>query len=221
MDAAVPVAPRSEFGGSVPRCDGGERVGRGVERPDGVVMVVDDEELTETVQLWLEPHWDVVLAHDGDEAVEEYGPHVDVVLLDRRMPTVSGSTALQRIRSQDGEARVAMMTAVEPDFDIADMEFDMYVRKPVSQNELVESVTELLRRTLYIREVRALFSLGAKLGALQEQYPADDLTEDERYQSLRGEFERLESKAADRLEHLDTDDLEERIVETSSTRDWR
>ncbi|MFC7166758.1 response regulator transcription factor [Halospeciosus flavus] len=184
-------------------------------------MVVDDEELTETVQLWLEPHWDVVLAHDGDEAVEEYGPHVDVVLLDRRMPTVSGSTALQRIRSQDGEARVAMMTAVEPDFDIADMEFDMYVRKPVSQNELVESVTELLRRTLYIREVRALFSLGAKLGALQEQYPADDLTEDERYQSLRGEFERLESKAADRLEHLDTDDLEERIVETSSTRDWR
>ncbi|WP_382217571.1 response regulator transcription factor [Halospeciosus flavus] len=192
-----------------------------MERPDGVVMVVDDEELTETVQLWLEPHWDVVLAHDGDEAVEEYGPHVDVVLLDRRMPTVSGSTALQRIRSQDGEARVAMMTAVEPDFDIADMEFDMYVRKPVSQNELVESVTELLRRTLYIREVRALFSLGAKLGALQEQYPADDLTEDERYQSLRGEFERLESKAADRLEHLDTDDLEERIVETSSTRDWR
>ncbi|MFB6073351.1 MAG: response regulator [Halobacterium sp.] len=171
---------------------------------EGVVLVVDDdEEFAETVRLWFEPEWTTILAHDGDEAVDAYGPHVDVVLLDRRMPSMSGGEALERIREQDGDARVAILTAVGPDWDIVDMDFDMYLEKPLTREDVVDAVEELSERATYVREVQALYSLSTKLALLQDRFAADDLRDDDRYQRLLEEFDRLYEQTADRIEELD------------------
>lgn len=95
---------------------------------NSTVLVVDDEgPFARTVALWLDEYWTTMVATDGEVAVQRYGPNVDAVLLDRRMPRLSGDEVLEEIRAQDGSARVAMMTALEPDLDVVDMDFDMYL----------------------------------------------------------------------------------------------
>jgi len=197
-------APRHRDGGSTDEAESPSG------DSDGVVLVVDDdEEFAETVALYLDTTWDVRLAHDGDEAVEAFGPHVDVVLLDRRMPTMSGDEALPELREQDGEARIAMMTAVDPDLDIADMDFDMYLTKPIGRDELLGAVDDLQSRTTYARELQALFSLSSKLGVLNARYSMDELEDDERYQRLQTEFARLHEQSHDELRSLNPKEFEE------------
>lgn len=182
--------------------------GHGSGDGGGIVLVADDDEdLAETVEIWLTEQWDVSLAHDGDEALETYGPHVDVVLLDRRMPTMSGDEVLPKLREREGEARVAMMTAVDPDWDVVEMPFDMYLTKPLGRAELVDAVEQLFARTQHAREVQALFALSSKLGALQTRYADPVLESDERYQRLQDEFERLHRQSRVHLADLDPEEF--------------
>lgn len=193
----------SPDGGSATAADDAESSGR-------VVLVVDDEtQFAESVALWLEPTWDVIVANDGTEAVEKFGPHVDAVLLDRRMPSLSGDEALERIREQDGDARVAMMTAVTPDWDIVDMEFDCYLEKPVSREEVIETADELFARTEYARELQALFSLASKIGLLRSRYPESELREDERFQRLEEELQRVQEQSEAMLADVDGEEFAE------------
>jgi len=55
---------------------------------------------------------------------------VDVVLLDRMMPGMSGQEVLAAIRERGLDCRVAMVTAVDADFDVIEMGFDEYLGKP-------------------------------------------------------------------------------------------
>ncbi|MFC7165222.1 response regulator [Halospeciosus flavus] len=186
--------------------------GEGAPVPDTTeyrVLVVDDEvAFARSVALWLdEEGFETIVATDGDEAVEQYGPHVDVVLLDRKMPGRTGEEALEAIREQEGNARVAMLTALEPDWDIVDAEFDLYLEKPVDREDVVEAVDRLLVRATYARELQALFAIGTKLGELRSQYPESELADDERFQRLEDEFDRVRAAAEPHVGDLDPDEL--------------
>lgn len=176
--------------------------------PDGTVMVVDDEEpFARTVALWLDEYWTTIVATDGEEAVRQYGPNVDAVLLDRRMPRLSGDEALEEIRAQDGSARVAMMTALEPDLDIVDLDFDMYLEKPVDRQEVVDSTRTLLERAEYTQELQALYALSSKIAELRAKYPEEALADDERFQRLLDERRRVREKAESQLDDLDEEEF--------------
>jgi len=192
-------------------CDGGADTGaRSPQTSDGVVLVVDDDkEFAETVKLWLERDWEVILAFDGDEVLEKYGPHVDVVLLDRRMPTMSGDEALEKLREQEGDARIAMVTAVDPGWDIVEMDFDTYVSKPVGEDEIRETVRTLFSRAQYAREIQALFALSSKLAMLESRDTAEELDDDERYHRMEDELDRLRHQSQDKLAELEGEEFEE------------
>ena len=105
------------------------------ERP--TVLVVDDEEaFAESAALWLEDDYQVRVATDGEAAIEKYDRGVDAVLLDRRMPGLSGDEVLDRLDDAHGDAGIAMMSAVEPDYDVVEMPFDSYLRKPVAKDDI-------------------------------------------------------------------------------------
>ncbi|MGB9963620.1 response regulator [Halobacterium sp. CBA1126] len=181
-----------------PRTDGTESSGDS-EALDGdhTVLVVDGEAaFAESVGQWIGEHWNAVVATDGEEALEQYGPHVDAVLLDRRMPERSGDDVLERIRERDGNARVAMLTALEPDMDVVDLDYDMYLEKPVDREEVVDAAAELLERANYTRELRALYALSSKVAALEARYDDAALADDERFQRLQAELERVREQAA-------------------------
>jgi two-component system, NarL family, response regulator len=61
----------------------------------------------------------VAEARDGAEAVTLYAAHEpDVVLMDLRMPTLDGVSAIRTIRAADPHARIVALTTYEGDADI-------------------------------------------------------------------------------------------------------
>jgi len=163
-------------------------------RDEPTVLVVDDEAaFAESAALWLEDDYDVRVATDGNEAVETYTGEVDAVLMDRRMPEMTGDEALEEIAEQAGRTGVAVMSAVEPDFDILEMEFDEYLRKPVRKQDVLETTEKLVRRAHYPEELREIFALAATIEALGERYSRQQLEADDRHQELVDE---LASRAA-------------------------
>ncbi|WP_435194064.1 response regulator transcription factor [Natronomonas sp. EA1] len=151
----------------------------------GTVLVVDDERpIAEGHAARLEPEYEVVTAYDGATALERLTEDVDVVLLDRRMPGLSGDDVLSRVRENGYACRVAMVTGVEPTLDIIDMGFDDYLRKPVSGDELRRTVARLYRRATYDTKLQTYFAIASKVAVLETEHDRDVLSERVEYRSL-------------------------------------
>ena len=160
-----------------------------------VVLVVEDEpSVAEGYELWLRDTYDVRTAHDGREALEMVDGTVDVVLLDRMMPEMAGMEVLDEIRTRGVDCRVAMVTAVEPDFDVIEMGFDAYITKPPERAELKETVEKLLERAHVSDDLQEYHSLMARQGALQTVKSPKELEESDEYRTLT---EQIEVKRSD------------------------
>jgi len=109
---------------------------------------------------------------------------VEVVLLDRRMPGLSGDEVLEQIRDQGYDSRVVMVTAVDPDFDIIEMGFDDYLVKPVSKDELVDMVDDVADRSDYESDIQEYYALVSKKALLESEKADRELTNNEEYQDL-------------------------------------
>jgi DNA-binding response OmpR family regulator len=159
----------------------------------GTVLIVDDDrDVVRTYRRYLEDSYTIREAYGGDEALDELDDDVDVVLLDRLMPGVSGGEVLDHIRDRELTVRVAMVTAVDPDFDILDMGFDDYLTKPTSYDELRETIEELLDLNRHAEHVREYHSLLAKREALHEGKAAYELERSDAYADLVARIEALE-----------------------------
>jgi DNA-binding response OmpR family regulator len=172
-----------------------------------VVLIVEDEpDLADLYATWLDDEYQVRVAYGGREALEELDEDVSVVLLDRRMPDLSGDEALAEIRSRGFDCRVAMVTAVEPDFDIVAMGFDDYLVKPVSKDALHDTVSSLLLRNAYDEGVQELFALASKKALLESEKGPTALAESEEYQELDEQLTELRRDLDETLGQFDDDD---------------
>ncbi|MFW6018749.1 MAG: response regulator [Halapricum sp.] len=149
------------------------------------VLVVDDEpDVADAYAAQLRERYAVRTAYGGQEALDEIDNTVDVVLLDRRMPGMSGDEVLQSLRSAGVETRVAMVTAVDPDFSIIEMSFDDYLTKPVSRSELFETVERLFICAKYDEQFQEFYSLTSKLATLQANKSQSELENSEEFVEL-------------------------------------
>ena len=184
-----------------------------------LVLVVEDEpDLADLYAAWLGDEYRVRTAYGGQEALEELNAtdnEVDAILLDRRMPGLSGDEVLSAVRERGVDCRIAMVTAVEPDFDILKMGFDDYLVKPVTSDTLRETVEGLLRRGEYDTEMQELFSLTSKKAMLEAEKSVSELASNDEYQRLTDRIGELRSKADESLEAVagDNDDFEKLFQE--------
>jgi DNA-binding response OmpR family regulator len=170
-----------------------------------LVLVVEDEpDLADLYATWLSERYEVRTAYGGREAIEKLDDRVDVILLDRRMPDLPGDEVLEVVRDRGIDSRVAMVTAVEPDFDIIAMGFDDYLVKPVSKDALRDTVESLLLRDDYDEGVGELFSLASKKALIESEKSTEDLEENEEYQQLTERITELRSELDATLQTLDT-----------------
>jgi len=177
----------------------------GSERPR--VLVVDDEEdLAEAYGTWLEADYDVTVVTDGETALEAIAEDFDVVLLDRRMPGLSGDEVLDAIRERDLGCRVAMVTAIDPEFDVIRMGFDAYLTKPVSSTELRETVERLLDRGELDDALQEYYSLVEKQATLEARKEPAKLDASEEYKQLKKRRERYRERLAGQLEGMSNDE---------------
>ncbi|WP_206365361.1 acetoacetate metabolism transcriptional regulator AtoC [Siculibacillus lacustris] len=154
--------------------------------PVPVALVVDDDEAIRQMLAAVlgKEGLQVVTATDGVEAVEAFHrQHAAVVLMDIRMPRMSGLEALKKILEIDRGTAVILMTAFAEVGTavqaIKDGAFD-YVIKPYD----IEEIRLLVRRALEIRTMRAdIVSLRRELS---ERYGAEGiLTDNPRMLELR------------------------------------
>ncbi|WP_436930548.1 response regulator [Halosimplex halobium] len=176
------------------------------------ILVVDDEEVVrESFALYLEPLGYAVRTVDsGEAALAAVDDDVDVVLLDRRMPDRSGDEVLEEIRARNIDCQIALVTAVDPDFDIVTIDCDDYLVKPVDRDDLVETVERLELLDEYDEARRELSTLRVKRNVLEvEKHPSalEDSAEFRRLQNrideLEAELDEIESEFDERLGYED------------------
>ena len=116
------------------------------------ILIVDDEELVRLVMRSVlhRAGFQVTEAVDGEDALRvltQPGQSFEVVLLDHRMPRLSGPETLRRIRELAPSTKVIMLSGGIPDGELqtwigqGDVRF---LSKPFANDELIQVVQEAL-----------------------------------------------------------------------------
>lgn len=154
------------------------------------VLVVDDEkEVADAYALRLRGECAVETAYGGQEALSVIEDRaVDIVLLDRHMPDISGDDVLETLDERGFAGRIVMVTAIDPSFDVLDLPFDDYLCKPIDR-EGIRAVVDQQRQVL------AFETLGEYFGAKSTQTVLTAQTSPEQREGHE-EFERVRERAA-------------------------
>jgi DNA-binding NtrC family response regulator len=126
------------------------------------ILIIDDEPyLPQQFARFLKKHsYEVILAGDGESGLREIRHHVfDLVLLDLRLPKMSGLEVLERIRELDAELPVVMLTAFgEIQTAVAAMKAGAvdYLSKGFDLDHLLLVVQRTLAHSAMSRELRQL-----------------------------------------------------------------
>ncbi len=116
------------------------------------ILLVDDEQSIQTLLSYplRQEGFDVVSAHDGEEALERAGEQsFDLVVLDVMLPKLDGLTLLAKLRANGSKVAVLVLTAkdtVEDRVRGLDLGADDYLVKPFAFAELLARVRALVRR---------------------------------------------------------------------------
>lgn len=125
------------------------------------ILIVDDEEpIREGMRMLLEDKYRVVLAGDGRSAIElAASEQPDLILLDIRLPEINGLEALSRIKENDPEVDVIMVTALNTvDTAVAAIKrgaYD-YITKPFDIDAIQDIIAKALERRALKQEVEYL-----------------------------------------------------------------
>ncbi|WP_368278535.1 response regulator [Halovenus carboxidivorans] len=170
-----------------------------------VLIVEDENDLADMYAEYLF-EYETAVAYGGEEALDALSSEYDVILLDRRMPVISGNEVLAAIEERKLDCRVAMVTAVDPDFDIIDLRIDDYIVKPVTRAELRETVDRLLTLDAYNERMRDLTSKKLKRNVLKLEKTRAELSESEEFDRLQSDISELEAEIDSLAEELDIED---------------
>ena len=119
------------------------------------ILVVDDEARMRKLikDFLIKNNFNILEAEDGEKALEIYNKNknnISLILLDIMMPKVDGWTVLKKIREENQEIPIVMLTArAEEQDELLGFELgvDEYISKPFSPKILVARVTAILKRT--------------------------------------------------------------------------
>lgn len=143
-----------------------------------VVLIAEDEqELADLYEVWLSQDYKVRTAYGGQEALALFDESVDVVLLDRRMPDKAGDEVLADLRDGGFAGPVAMVSAVDPDVDLLEMDCSDYVSKPVSRDELQPTVARMVTLATQEPIIRQYYGLMARKAAVDSSQSSREIAE--------------------------------------------
>jgi CheY-like chemotaxis protein len=125
-----------------------------IYKGSGLIMVVDDEPIIRatTKEMLTELGYDVILAEDGEQAIEIYEQRKDsikLVLLDMVMPKLTGSETFSRLKDINSAVKVLFCSGFAPG-GVVDELFTAgaggYISKPFSLENLGKEIATLLSK---------------------------------------------------------------------------
>lgn len=116
-----------------------------------ILIVEDDIDLINLIRINFEDYgYHVLTASDGLAALEQYqSESPDLIVLDIMLPKLDGFEVCKRIRSEDKQVPILMLTAKTEEVDkVLGLELgaDDYLTKPFSVRELMARVKAIFRR---------------------------------------------------------------------------
>lgn len=176
-----------------------------VARPDPLVLIVDDEEdVAQTYALRLEASYETRVALSGEQALDLIDDDVDAVLLDRRMPDMHGDDVLARLRERGYDCPVIMATAVDPDLNILEMDFDDYLCKPIFDATLLDTLEKHLDTgRAESDDLDAFLSLISKIDVLETELTRAELADSEEYERAKRRANELGPQLREQVEGFD------------------
>jgi len=127
--------------------------------------VVDDERalVGMVASLLGEEGYEIVTAYDGETALRRHAEESpDLVILDRKLPKISGDEVCKRIRASS-TTPILMLTGergADERAKLLDLGADDYLEKPFSARELRSRVRALLRRATSAASKQTATSVG-------------------------------------------------------------
>ena len=117
-----------------------------------LLLLEDDLQLSDTVKQFLEfKGYEVHCAYDGLEAQTiVYEKHIDLMLLDVKVPHLNGFEFLKKVRSEGRDMPAIFITSLNSVEDVEEgftMGCDDYIRKAFALKELLVRVESLLKRS--------------------------------------------------------------------------
>jgi DNA-binding response OmpR family regulator len=117
-----------------------------------ILLLEDDLQLSDTVKRFLElKGYEVQCAYDGLQAQEiMYEKHIDLMLLDVKVPYLSGFEFLKNARDEGNTIPAIFITSLNSVKNVTegfDSGCDDYIRKPFALKELLVRVESLLKRS--------------------------------------------------------------------------
>ena len=115
-----------------------------------VLIVDDDRAMVGMVASLLGAEgYELITAYDGESAIRRHAEELpDLVILDRRLPKLSGEEVCKRIRAL-AQTPILMLTGEKGEAErvkLLDLGADDYLEKPFGRKELLARVRALLRR---------------------------------------------------------------------------
>ncbi len=117
-----------------------------------ILLVDDEEDIVEFLQYNLKQEgFDVLTAHDGNEALKKIYENPDLIILDIMMPELDGYEVLKKIRETTGnqDVPIIFLTARGNEAEeIKGLELGAndFIRKPISPKKLIARVKSNLRK---------------------------------------------------------------------------
>jgi len=130
-----------------------------------LLLLEDDLQLSDTVKQFLEfKGYEVYCAYDGLEAQTViYEKHIDLMLLDVKVPQLNGFEFLKKVRSEGREIPAIFITSLN---SVEDVEqgfssgCDDYIRKPFALKELLVRIESLLKRSFGTHDEKVTLGEG-------------------------------------------------------------
>lgn len=174
--------------------------------PSTVLIVDDEENLADLFAIWLQEQFEVHVAYSGKDALQLFAEQpIDIVILDRRMPGLSGTEVLQSIRERGHAQQVIMVTAVRPTEELAAIDVDDYLFKPIDRSQLLRTVGAAELVLTYDESLTKLFSLTARKATLETHLDKAELKKDDRYGDLVQRIRELDEQTDTTVQRLESD----------------
>jgi two-component system, NtrC family, response regulator AtoC len=147
------------------------------------ILIVDDEKLVRWSLRKKCEEWGyhVFEAEDGSTALQlAHSESPDLVLMDVRLPDLSGVDVLQRLK-ESGEARAVIMITADPQLDDVKAAIKLgafdFIGKPLNFDELAVTIENALEATRLRSEVESLRGEVRRQAGLDVIGPSEKITE--------------------------------------------
>lgn len=185
-----------------------------------VVIIEDEESLAELFSKRLDDEYNATIATHAGNGIAEIDAETDYVLLDRKLPGMSGDRVLEYIVDQPYDINVIIISAIDPDQNVIHQPYDEYITKTVDEGEIQDAIdrvevknrfVELLSQ--YVKKAETWEVVRSELNTAESDADVDLGMIESELDEIAEEFATISSelsgsKVTDILCALDTEEME-------------